>query len=411
MIQENKRKETGKAGKFIMNSVSFLFFKSSNRILRQILLITSISLIPLSVSVKAQELEGYMYLYGEVGADYISDVDIPSLNKRGGNIAFSLGTFDILAKISYGKAEGLIEIVMVSPSQLIFEVPIWNILWFERYYVGYNFHELFSLRIGGTYGAMGYLSRNWHRAYYLMPIIRRPVITNAEDEGGILPLYATGIEASGETSIGEFKPGYIFQVVNGNYHFGSNDVLDYDREKTFLGKIYIRRYLEEIGISLGYDPFYIPTEDGGSIYVQNFIVGLNLSYVKLDGLIGLAEGFIIRDLQSKTQGGGGFLILSYPILHIEDFEFRPFLQFGFMDWQDGNPFFEELNKGAEEVRKKWVNIGPGTVKHLEYAGGIRIGITPYFALKIGFNYYDIKNEKDLYYISVKAGWGIPVFQK
>ena len=67
-----------------MNSFSFLFFKSSN--LRQILLITSISLIPLSVSVKAEELKGYMYLYGEVGADYISDVEIPSLNKRGGNI-------------------------------------------------------------------------------------------------------------------------------------------------------------------------------------------------------------------------------------------------------------------------------------------------------------------------------------
>jgi len=411
MSQENKRKETGKAGKFVMNSVSFLFFKSSKRILRQILLITSISLIPLSVSVKAQELEGYMYLYGEVGADYISDVEIPSLNKRGGNIAFSLGTFDILAKISYGKAEGLIEIPMTSTLQSGLEVPIWNTLWFERYYVGYNFHESLSLKIGGTYGAMGYLSRNWHRAFYLMPTIRRPIITNAEDEGGILPLYATGIEASGETSIGEFKPGYIFQVINGNYHFGSDDFIDYDREKTFLGKIYIRRYLEEIGISLGYDPFRIPTEDGGSIYVQNFIGGLNLSYVKLDGLIGLAEGFIIRDLQSKTQGGGGFLILSYPILNIEDFEFRPFLQFGFMDWQDGNPFFEELNKGAEEVRKKLVNIGPGTVKHLEYAGGIRIGITPNFALKIGFNYYDIKNEKDLYYISVKAGWGIPVFQK
>ena len=292
-----------------MNSFSFLFFKSSNRILRQILLITSISLIPLSVSVKAEDLKGYMYLYGEVGADYISDVEIPRLNKRGGNIVFNLGQFDILASISYGKVEGLVEILMFSPSQLGYEVPIWNILWFERYYVGYNFHELFSLRIGGTYGAMGYLSRNWHRGFYLMPTIRRPIVANAENEGGILPLYATGIEANGETSIGEFRPGYIFQVINGNYHFGSDDVLDYDRERTFLGKIYIRRYGHEIGISLGYDPFRIPTEDGGSIYVQNFIAGLNLSYIKLDGLIALAEGFIIRDLQSKTQGGGGFLIL------------------------------------------------------------------------------------------------------
>jgi hypothetical protein len=86
---------------------------------------------------------------------------------------------------------------------------------------------------------MGYLSRNWHRAYYLMPIIRRPVITNAEDEGGVLPLYATGIEANGETSIGEFRPGYIFQVINGNYHFGSDDFIDYDREKNFFrGNLY-----------------------------------------------------------------------------------------------------------------------------------------------------------------------------
>ncbi|MFZ8805358.1 MAG: hypothetical protein ACO2PO_20600 [Candidatus Calescibacterium sp.] len=81
--------------------------------------------------------------------------------KEGGNIAFNLGTFDILAKLSYGKAEGLIEIPMISTVEL----PIWNTLLFERYYVGYNFHELFSLKIGGTYGAMGYLTRNWHRGF------------------------------------------------------------------------------------------------------------------------------------------------------------------------------------------------------------------------------------------------------
>ncbi len=352
-----------------------------------------------------------MFLYGEVGADYISDVEIPSLGKRGGNIAFSLGTFDIIAKIAYGKAEGFVEIPITPLNTLYVEAPIWSSIWFERFYFGYNFSELFSLKIGGTYGAMGYLTRNWHRAYYLMPIVRRPIITNAEDEGGVLPLYATGVEASGETSIGEFRPGYIFQVINGNYHFGSNDFLDYDKERTFLGKIYIRRYLEEIGISLGYDPFRIPTDEGKSIYVQNLIAGLNLSYVKLDGLIGLAEVFIIRDLQSKTQGGGGFLILSYPIFYTDEIEFRPFLQFGFMDWQEGNPFFEKLNEGAEEVRLNHVSLGPGTVKHFEYAGGVRIGISPNFAVKLGINYYDIRDEKDLYYISVRAGWGIPVFER
>ena len=197
-----------------MKKKKFIWFWVKN-----IALLVSLSIF-FSGKAISDEIRGYMYLYGEVGADYISDVEIPSLNKIGGNIVFSLGTFDILAKISYGKAEGLIEIPMTSTLQSGLEVPIWNTLWFERYYVGYNFHELFSLKIGGTYSAMGYLTRNWHRAFYLMPIVRRPIITNAEDEGGILPVYATGIEVSGEGSIKEFRPGYIFQVINGNYHFG-----------------------------------------------------------------------------------------------------------------------------------------------------------------------------------------------
>jgi len=373
--------------------------------------------LPVSLSIffsgKAisDDIRGYMYLYGEVGGDYISDIEIPTLGKRGSNIVFSLGTFDIIAKINYGKAEGLIEIPIEPSRALGSEDSTGNIFWFERFYAGYNFSHLFALKIGGTYSAMGYLTRNWHRAFYLMPIVRRPIITNAENEGGILPVYATGIEVSGEGSIKEFQLGYILQVINGNYHFGSNDLLDFDREKTLLGKIYIRRYFEEIGISLGYDPFSIITDDEEKIYIQNLIVGLNLAYFKPENFIGLAEGFIIRDLQSKKQGGGAFVILSYPIFHTSDIEFRPFLQFGFMDWEDENPFFQELNKKAEEVRKNWVNIGPGTVKHFEYAGGIRIGISPYFAIKLGINYYDIKNEKDLYYISIRAGWGIPVFQR
>ena len=200
---------------------------------------------------------------------------------------------------------------------------------------------------------MGYLTRNWHRAFYLMPVVRRPIITNAEDEGGILPVYATGIEVSGEGSIREFRPGYIFQVINGNYHFGSNDLLDFDREKTLLGKIYIRRYFEEIGISLGYDPFSIITDDEEKIYIQNLIVGLNLAYFKPENFIGLAEGFIIRDLQSKKQGGGAFVILSYPIFHTSDIEFRPFLQLGFIVDGEATPPKEiELESQAIEIIKR-----------------------------------------------------------
>jgi hypothetical protein len=30
----------------------------------------------------SDDIRGYMYLYGEVGGDYISDIEIPTLGKR-----------------------------------------------------------------------------------------------------------------------------------------------------------------------------------------------------------------------------------------------------------------------------------------------------------------------------------------
>ncbi len=392
--------------------------KYFNLLLKRLTLISFVTAVFFLIFAKgrADELKGYLYLYGEVGADYISDYEPIFPEKKGGDITFSLGRFDVLGRLNYGRVEGLFEILILPLNNLDVIEPlgwpaIWSIIWFERYYVGYNFHQLFSLKIGGTYGAMEFLSRTWHRAYYLMPTIRRPLVANGEDEGGIVPLYLTGLEVSGETQVGEFHPGYILQVANGNYHFGSNDLVDFDRQRSFFGKIYLKRYFEEIGISFGYDPFRIYPEEGGSIYVQNFIVGGNLAYIKQGDFIGIAEGFIISDLKSKKQGGGGFLILSYPIFEVNEIEFRPFLQLGFMDWQDGQPFFDQLSNVAPGTRKVYVNVGPGTVKHVEYSSGVRIGVSPNFAFKVGFNYYDIKNEKDLYYISIKAGFGVPVFER
>ncbi len=50
-------------------------------------------------------------------------------------------------------------------------------------------------------------------------------------------------------------------------------------------------------------------------------------------------------------------------------------------------------------------------KHFEYSAGLRIGISPEFAVKIGFSFFDMKKVEDRYFISLSAGWGIPIFEK
>jgi hypothetical protein len=147
--------------------------------------------------------------------------------------------------------------------------------------------------------------------------------------------------------------------------------------------------------------------------VRNFILGGNISYNNSGGLIALLEGFLLRDLESKKSGWGGFLILSYHVFGLElIYSIRPYLQIGTLDWQDGNPYFEKLQAKLKEEGEGGGYAARNLFnKHIEYSVGLRIGISPEFAVKIGFSFFDMKKIEDMYFISLSAGWGIPIFEK
>jgi len=352
-----------------------------------------LSVISLAGSVWAQELRGFMYLYGEMGGDYFSDEKL---------INFRIGQLDLLSSLSFGRAEGYAELVVEEEAAY----P-------ERLYLGYNFHKLFTLRVGRFHSPFGYFTREWHHGLYLMPVIRRPFIIEFEDFGGPLPIHSIGFEAEGSAEIGEFQPGYVIDVGTGNLQFGASPFWDLDKEKTFIGKLFVKREFGEVGVSLGYDPFRIQEKDGSQILVRNFIMGGNLSYNNPGGLIALLEGFLLRDLESKKSGWGGFLILSYHVFGSElIYSIRPYLQIGTFDWQDGNPYFEKLQAKLQEEGEGGGYAARNLFnKHFEYSAGLRIGISPEFAVKIGFSFFDMKKIEDRYFISLSAGWGIPIFEK
>jgi hypothetical protein len=369
--------------------------------------------ISLAGSVRAQEFRGFMYLYGETGADYFSDEKL---------INFRMGQLSLLSSLNLGRSEGLVELVVGGKG-----------ISMERLHLGYNFHELFTLRVGRFHSPFGYFSRIWHHGFYLMPTIRKPLIIEGETTGGPLPFHSIGFEAEGFAEIGEFQPGYVINVATGNLQFGASPSWDSDKEKTFIGKLFVRRGFGEVGICLGYDPFRIKEKKKESMTmhaghaphqeqmqektvetrVRNFILGGNLSYNNPGGLIALLEGFLFRDLESKKSGWGGFLILSYHVFGSElIYSVRPYLQIATLDWQDGNPYFEKL-----QTKLKKEGEGGGYAarnlfnKHFEYSAGLRIGISPEFAVKIGFSFFDMKKVEDRYFISLSAGWAIPVFEK
>jgi hypothetical protein len=208
--------------------------------------------ISLAGSVQAQELRGFMYLYGEMGGDYFSDEKL---------INFRIGQIDLLSSLGFGRAEGLAELVIEEMIDV------------ERLYLGYNFHKLFTLRVGRFHSPLGYFTREWHHGLYLMPTIRRPLIIEFEDFGGPLPIHSVW---------------------------------------------------------------------------------------------------------------GGFLILSYHVFGSElIYSIRPYLQIGTFDWQDGNPYFEKLQAKLKEEGEGGGYAARNLFnKHIEYSVGLRIGISPEFAVKI-----------------------------
>lgn len=365
---------------------------------------------------RAQELGGFMYLYGEMGGDYFSDEKL---------LNFRVGQIDLLSSLRFERVEGFFEAV--------FEHEVVDV---ERLYLGYDFHKLFTLRLGRFHTPVGYFIREWHHGLYLMPTIRKPLIVEFEDMGGPLPYHIIGFEAEGYTDIGEIRPGYIIDIGTGNLQFGASNEWDFDKEKTFVGKLFVRKGFGEISISVGYDPFRIKglppsimhggnhqsmgdgTQGGtqgeeGEIRIQNFLLGDNISYNNISGLIALVEAFLIRDLESKKSGWGGFVILSYHAFGSEViYSIRPYLQVATLDWQDGNPFFERLQAKLQEEGEGG-GYGARNLfnKHIEYSAGLKVGISPEFAVKIGISFFDMKKIKDRYFISLSAGWGIPIFER
>lgn len=340
-------------------------------------------MVPIECS-QAAEVQKSVYIYGETLGGYSSDEE---------KLNFSLGQIDILGLILAGRGEGFIELVFEQPEgeeDFIIDV--------ERLYAGYRFHSLATLRLGRFHTPFGYFTRRWHHGQYLMPQINRPVVIEFEDEGGPLPIHLIGFELEGKTK----KLGYILNIGNGNLQFGSDNISDFDVLKSAVGKIYFKPTLfSEVGISVGYDPFVLRLENK-EIDVRNLVLGGNLAYDFPGKLRVIAEGFLFNELESEKMGFGGFVLASYPVLkNIRGYidEVIPYIQVEFINWEDGNPWFDELSKR-------------GLTKKVGVLGGVKFVITSETAIKFEFRYDIIPAEGggNIWGIFTQFGFGLPLFE-
>jgi hypothetical protein len=85
----------------------------------------------------------------------------------------------------------------------------------ERVFIKYAWSDLFRVSAGRTHTALGYWNEAFHHGALLQPTVERPELLKFEDDGGILPVHAVGIEGAGEMHSGDWGIAYVGNIANG----------------------------------------------------------------------------------------------------------------------------------------------------------------------------------------------------
>ncbi len=85
----------------------------------------------------------------------------------------------------------------------------------ERVFVRYARDDRFHLSVGRVHTALGYWNEVFHHGRLLQPTTDRPVALRFEDDGGLLPVHAVGVEAGGTIEAGALRVQYVGNVANG----------------------------------------------------------------------------------------------------------------------------------------------------------------------------------------------------
>lgn len=85
----------------------------------------------------------------------------------------------------------------------------------ERVFIRYARSDQFHLSVGRVHTALGYWNEAFHHGRILQPTVDRPAALQFEDDGGILPVHAVGVEAGGSLHAGDYRVDYIGNIANG----------------------------------------------------------------------------------------------------------------------------------------------------------------------------------------------------
>jgi hypothetical protein len=211
----------------------------------------------------------------------------------------------------------------------------------ERVFLKYSWSDAFHASAGRTHTPIGYWNTAYHHGALLQPTIDRPEALRFEDDGGLLPVHAVGLELSGHLPAGPGHFDYVANVANGrgpiadmvqtgadlNLHKATALQLAYTREGEVLATVGASGYADNIP----------PAADApaGTGETRERIGGVH-AHVHAPAAEFIAEGFTI---EHESTAGSFRHRAAYAVLVVGGGPLRPY---GAVDGTDVNvndPFY------------------------------------------------------------------------
>lgn len=271
-------------------------------------------------------------------------------------LTFGLGQLDLfVTSRPHPSLNLLAEVVFEAGTDQSFIVDV------ERVMATWLFDPRLRVTVGRVHQAFGYYNAAYHHGAVLMNTIERPAVVAFEDEGGVLPVHAIGIELGGDWALGDFSLGYSVTVSNGR---GRNpdeilNVQDLNFGKSVLGSLTLKH--TGLGLRVGLNALYdqIPdeTDENGATLrprQEEVILGAHL-LLNHDLVWFLAEGYLINH-QSAALG----LRRTLGFFAEGRVNFRPLWAYARFDLighsEEIDPFFDPAAP-AESKRSALLGIG------------------------------------------------------
>lgn len=247
---------------------------------------------------------------------------------------------------------------------------------FERLVIQYSLRDWLNLSAGRHHTPMGYWNAAFHHGKFFQTPIDRPLVVEFEDDGGLLPVHAIGVEVFGKQDFRLFNLGYSFDISNGR---GPGiDVIqnskDFNDSKALAFQVSLSPNPIP-GLRIGSNLYLdrIPANrdvPGGTRRIKERILGGHLAYLENNWEL-ISEVFHIqhkerRALSKKFKTTGFYLLAAY-----QWNKFKPFYLFENINFDEGDPFY-----------------APNDTDRSKHGFGLKYDLTLYNNLKFQYSYID-----------------------